>query len=71
MANAGFDIGPPTAAHPSAREPSSDEQAKQFADMTRFFDHEMRDTIAYVPDIAALKPRARVVVGIGADSASC
>ncbi|MET0699212.1 MAG: alpha/beta hydrolase, partial [Mycobacterium sp.] len=56
--DSGAPVGPP---------PSADDQAKQFADMTRFFDHEMRETIGYVPDIEALK-RARVIVGIGVDS---
>ena len=42
---------------PVGPEPTPDEQAKQLADMTRFFDHEMRYTIAYRPDIDALKPR--------------
>lgn len=66
MVNAGFDVdelsGPPPGPQPSA-----DEQAKQLADMTRFFDHELRATTRYVPDIAALRA-ARVVVGIGVDS---
>jgi pimeloyl-ACP methyl ester carboxylesterase len=67
MANAGFDTSGADTGAPVGPPPSSDDQAKQFADMTRFFDHEMRDTIGYVPDIDALK-RARVVIGIGADS---
>jgi pimeloyl-ACP methyl ester carboxylesterase len=69
MANAGFDTSDPSSGAPVGPEPSPDEQAKQLADMTRFFDHEMRDTIAYVPDATALKSApTRVVVGIGADS---
>jgi pimeloyl-ACP methyl ester carboxylesterase len=70
MANAGFDTAPgrDTGA-PVGPEPSPDEQAKQYADMARFFDHEMRNTIAFVPDRTALTDgTARVVVGIGADS---
>jgi hypothetical protein len=33
----------------------------------RFFDHELRPTTRYVPDVGALT-HARVVVGVGADS---
>ena len=36
--------------------------------MTRFFDHELRYTAHYVPQIDALK-KANIVIGIGADSA--
>lgn len=67
MVNAGFDIAGGEQGAPVGPEPSAEEQAKQLADMTRFFDHEMRATISYQPDIAALK-RGHVVVGIGADS---
>lgn len=67
MANAGFDTSGADSGAPVGPPPSADDQAKQFADMTRFFDHEMRETIGYVPDIEALK-RARVIVGIGVDS---
>jgi pimeloyl-ACP methyl ester carboxylesterase len=69
MANAGFDMADVHSGAPVGPEPSPDEQAKQVADMTRFFDHEMRDTIGYVPDGPALKDSStRVVVGLGADS---
>jgi pimeloyl-ACP methyl ester carboxylesterase len=68
MTNAGFDIAGGEQGAPVGPEPSAQEQAKQLADMTRFFDHEMRATISYRPDIAALK-HGHVVVGIGADSA--
>jgi pimeloyl-ACP methyl ester carboxylesterase len=69
MRNAGFDLTDPQSGAPVGPEPSPDEQAKQFADMTRFFDHEMRETIAYVPDVAALKDGStRVEIGIGVDS---
>jgi pimeloyl-ACP methyl ester carboxylesterase len=67
MANAGFDVAGGDQGAPVGPEPTAEEQAKQLADMTRFFDHEMRSTIAFVPDIPALQ-RTRVVVGIGADS---
>jgi pimeloyl-ACP methyl ester carboxylesterase len=69
MANAGFDMADPGNGAPVGPEPSPDEQAKQLADMTRFFDHEMRDTIAYRPNVDALKNGStRIVIGIGADS---
>ncbi|WP_319456403.1 MULTISPECIES: alpha/beta hydrolase [unclassified Mycobacterium] len=69
MANAGFDMNARDSGAPVGPEPTPDEQAKQLSDMTRFFDHEMRDTIAYRPDVSALKASStRVVVGIGADS---
>ena len=69
MSNAGFDTDGSEHGAPVGPEPTPDQQAKQFADMTRFFDHEMRDTIAHRPDIAALKAApARVLIGIGADS---
>lgn len=69
MANAGFDMADPDSGAPVGPEPSPEQQAKQLADMTRFFDHEMRDTIAYVPDVDALKKATtRVAIGIGADS---
>lgn len=67
MLNAGFDMSDPENGAPVGPPPTAEQQAKQFADMTRFFDHEMRDTIAYRPDVDALK-RAHVVIGIGADS---
>ena len=67
MINAGFDVDRDGGA-PVGPPPSSDEQAKQLADMTRFFDHELRYTAHWVPQIDALK-KADVVVGIGADSA--
>jgi pimeloyl-ACP methyl ester carboxylesterase len=69
MTNAGFDLSDPNAGPPPGPEPTPEEQAKRLADMTRFFDHEMRDTIAYVPDVAALRAGpTRVVIGIGVDS---
>jgi pimeloyl-ACP methyl ester carboxylesterase len=69
MANAGFDMTAAPAGPPPGPEPTPAEQAKRLADMTRFFDHEMRDTIAFRPDVAALKASStRVVVGIGVDS---
>jgi pimeloyl-ACP methyl ester carboxylesterase len=69
MTNAGFDTAGGDQGAPVGPQPTADEQAKQLADMTRFFDHEMRDTIGHVPDVAALEDGpARVVIGIGAES---
>jgi pimeloyl-ACP methyl ester carboxylesterase len=62
MANAGFDIGdvPPPPVKPSPQD---------VADSARFFDHELRPTTRYVPDIPALTASpARIVVGVGEDS---
>ena len=67
MRNAGFQVDQDSGA-PVGPLPSTDDQAKQLADMTRFFDHELRYTAHYVPQIDALK-KANIVIGIGADSA--
>jgi pimeloyl-ACP methyl ester carboxylesterase len=64
MTNAGFDVGGDGAPGP-AGEPSE----RDLANSARFFDHELRPTARYLPDIAALKSAAtRVVVGLGSDS---
>ncbi|MCW2653264.1 MAG: putative hydrolase [Mycobacterium sp.] len=64
MANAGFDVGGDGAPAP-AGEPTEEE----LRNGARFFDHELRPSAHYVPDIAALKNGpTRVLVGIGADS---
>lgn len=69
MANAGFDMSDPDVGPPPGPEPSADEQAKQLADMTRFFDHELRETARYLPDVEALRGApTRVLVGVGVDS---
>jgi pimeloyl-ACP methyl ester carboxylesterase len=69
MTNAGFDVTATGDGPPVPPEISPDEQAKQLVDMTRFFDHELRETTRYTPDIGALTAgSARVVVGIGAES---
>jgi pimeloyl-ACP methyl ester carboxylesterase len=61
MANAGFDV----IDAPPPREPSP----QDVANSTRFFDHELRPTTRYIPDISALTASpARIVVGIGVDS---
>jgi pimeloyl-ACP methyl ester carboxylesterase len=68
MLTAGFDIdagpedksGAPVPAEPTERDRR---------EAARFFDHELRGTTRYVPDIEALKAGpSRVVIGIGADS---
>ena len=64
MTNAGFDVGGGGAPGP-AGEPS----AQQLSNSRRFFEHELRPTARYLPDIAALRGgAARVVVGVGAES---
>jgi pimeloyl-ACP methyl ester carboxylesterase len=69
MTNAGFDVSGPEMAPPPGPPPTQEEQAKQMADMTRFFDHELRDTCRYLPDVEGLLASpARIVVGIGAES---
>lgn len=67
MATAGFDQSEGGAPVQPGPPPSSDEMAKQLADLSRFFNHELLCTTTYVPDAEALKA-ARVIVGIGADS---
>ena len=62
MVNAGFE--PPEGAGDAP--PPSDEERRHAA---RFFDHDLRATTGYRPDIAALSAApGRIVVGIGADS---
>jgi pimeloyl-ACP methyl ester carboxylesterase len=69
MANAGFDLTDPHAGPPPGPEPTPQERADQLADAARFFDHELRDTTRYVPDVAALTAGGtRVVIGLGAQS---
>lgn len=69
MANAGFDLDDPHAGPPPGPEPTPEELAKRLADSARFFDHELRDTTRYVPDVAALSSApTRIVVGLGARS---
>jgi pimeloyl-ACP methyl ester carboxylesterase len=64
MVTAGFDMTMPEKM-PAQAEPT--EQDRREA--ARFFDHELRPTTRYLPDIDALKNGpSRVVIGIGADS---
>jgi pimeloyl-ACP methyl ester carboxylesterase len=64
MVTAGFDTTMPEKM-PAQAEPT--EQDRREA--ARFFDHELRPTTRYLPDIDALKNGpSRVVIGVGADS---
>ncbi len=66
MANAGFDMTEPDDGAPRhGKMPEPSEQ--DLREAARFFDHELRPTTRYLPDVEALKA-AWVVVGIGADS---
>jgi len=68
MVNAGFDMSAPEGGGAPVDvppEPTEDE----LREAARFFDHELRPTTRYLPDIDALKTSSsRVVIGIGADS---
>ena len=66
MVTAGFDMTAPDGAPVQAPpEPSDDDRA----DAARFFDHELRQTTRYLPDIEALKnSSSRVLIGLGVDS---
>ncbi|WP_173010259.1 alpha/beta hydrolase [Mycolicibacterium sp. P9-64] len=69
MINAGFDMSDPTLGPPPGPEPTEAELAKRMADSARFFDHELRDTTRYQPNLAALRASStEVLVGIGVDS---
>jgi pimeloyl-ACP methyl ester carboxylesterase len=67
MATAGFDQSDGVAPAPPGPPPASAEMARQLADLSRFFSHELLCTTTYVPDLDALRA-SRVIVGIGADS---
>jgi pimeloyl-ACP methyl ester carboxylesterase len=65
MTNAGFDLGGDGAPVGPPGKPSP----QQMANSVRFFEHELRPTTRYFPDIATLTSAAtRIVVGIGSDS---
>jgi pimeloyl-ACP methyl ester carboxylesterase len=68
MVNAGFDMSAPEGGGaPVEAPPEPTEQ--DLREAARFFDHELRPTTRYLPDIDALKTSpSRVVVGIGVDS---
>ena len=68
MVAAGFDVSGPGDGAPVQAPPEPSEQ--EVREAARFFEHELRPTTRYLPDIDALKTASsRVVVGIGADSA--
>lgn len=60
MLNAGFDVPP---VPPEMPTPSDQE----LRDAAHFFNHELRHTTRYLPDVAALK-NGRVVLGLGEES---
>jgi pimeloyl-ACP methyl ester carboxylesterase len=65
MVNAGFDMTMPAKMPTEQTEPTE----QDVREATRFFEHEMRPTTRYLPDIDALKNGpSRVVIGIGVDS---
>jgi pimeloyl-ACP methyl ester carboxylesterase len=68
MVTAGFDMSNPEGAEmPTPPEPTE----QDLREASRFFNHELRPTTRYLPDIDALKTSSsRVVIGIGADSGS-
>jgi pimeloyl-ACP methyl ester carboxylesterase len=67
MRSAGF--VPEGEAPPAPPQPQPEPTEQQLADTARFFDHDLRATTRYLPDIRALVTgHTRVVVGIGADS---
>jgi pimeloyl-ACP methyl ester carboxylesterase len=67
MVNAGFDMTMPDDGTPSEGPAEPTEQ--DLREAARFFDHELRPTTRYLPDIDALNNGpSRVVIGIGADS---
>ena len=63
MVNAGFDLPSPGPDAPAPPAPTG----QQLAEAARFFEHELRPTTRYLPDIAALSA-GNLVVGIGEDS---
>jgi pimeloyl-ACP methyl ester carboxylesterase len=65
MVNAGFDMTMPVKMPAEQTEPTE----QDVREAARFFDHELRPTTRYLPDIDALKNSpSRVVIGIGVDS---
>jgi pimeloyl-ACP methyl ester carboxylesterase len=71
MINAGFDLTQPDGVDKSDAPVPADPCAQELAEAARFFDHDLRSTTRYLPDVAALRSGiTRVVVGIGADSST-
>jgi pimeloyl-ACP methyl ester carboxylesterase len=67
MVTAGFDMSMPNDGAPA--EGPSEPTEQDLREAARFFDHELRPTTQYLPDIDALKNSpSRVVIAIGVDS---
>jgi pimeloyl-ACP methyl ester carboxylesterase len=67
MVNAGFDMSAPGDGAPVDAPSAPTEQ--DLREAARFFDHELRPTTQYVPDVEALKASStRVLVGLGVQS---
>jgi pimeloyl-ACP methyl ester carboxylesterase len=67
MVTAGFDMSGPGEGAPVVAPPEPTEQ--EIREAARFFEHELRPTTRYLPDVDVLKNSpSRVVIGIGADS---
>jgi pimeloyl-ACP methyl ester carboxylesterase len=68
MVTAGFDLDAGPEDKSGAPVPA-DPTEQDLREAARFFDHELRGTTRYVPDVKALKAGpSRVVIGIGVDS---
>ncbi|HEX7824924.1 MAG TPA: alpha/beta hydrolase [Mycobacterium sp.] len=69
MTVAGYDMSDPKLGPPPGPEPTAEERAKHAANMTRWFTHEYRHTVSYLPDITALRASpTEVLVGLGVES---
>jgi pimeloyl-ACP methyl ester carboxylesterase len=69
MTAAGYDMSDPKLGPPPGPEPTEEEMAKHGANMARWFTHEYRDTVSYVPDVAALLAGStEILVGLGVES---
>jgi pimeloyl-ACP methyl ester carboxylesterase len=67
MMTAGFDMSAPADGAPVEAPPEPTEQ--DIREAARFFNHELRPTTRYLPNVDALKNGpSRVVIGVGADS---
>ena len=68
MVNAGFDMSAPEGGGAPVQAPPEPTE-QDLREAARFFDHELRPTTRYLPDIDALKTSpSRVVIGIGVES---
>ena len=69
MVNAGFDMTFDTTQPAKMPAEQTEPTERDVREAARFFDHELRPTTRYLPDIDALKNcPSRVVIGIGVDS---